>query len=1378
MPQDNISVLIVDDEPIRDELRIYLKEELGFIADSARTGIEALELVHKKQGLYDVAIIDQGLIPGPDGIAVMKDINAHYPEIECIIFTGKGVEHRQKALQEGASRYIEKPFDYDELAALISTTVDQARLRSIAREILSKRQLKSVLPSIAAAAKRLSLASEAVIVLENDRSGMLDVHLSGDAARNHLEVDNLKNEALSRRIMQTGRTESVPDTFDRPDLAPLTTDSMGFRSLVGVPIPSDEGYLGVLMVYGSTPNHLEAGSTVSLLQALATQAGIAIANAREYEHQEELARYMTALVETGRRLAETKQPDEQCQLAWEFVRDQLQASTFFVALLTSETGVVAFPLFIDEGGPHSLPDMDLQDPENLSITAHVLRNGEEIYWPTASARNETCTRLNIVSRQAGDRPCESCFFFPLRSGSMLIGTISIQAYEGHAFTPAQLDATRSLGNLLAAALENASLIEATVQHAADMETLQRLSQGLASTLSAQEVMEYTCQAVVEFFQADHSGFVLFDEQFEYGVVRVEFPTDVGTVGERFPIKGIPDEEKLIDLREPVVIKSTASQDTLGEAAKMLREKYDVQSTVFIPVTISGQVVGSFSLDAIGNERSFTELEVELCQIFADQAAVAFHNAQLYEESLRLRAAAEDLANAKEIKTTLDRIVENARKVLQADSTVLWPYDDERGRFIPEELATAGNISIEAVDGIRDNEPNPGQTTSRIMKERYVPVPDVSDPELDFIGKPTKELFKNTGTRSFQGISLRVGDKELGVLYANYLSPKVFTDEDQTRISTFASQAAVALQSARLFEQLQRTQQAAAAVAQDLTSQPLVKTLETITREVRKVLDADIATIYAYNTDQDLFTEWAWNAPELRNPDSIQAANKLNPETSAVYRIIALTAEPYYAIADVNLETHEVLFGRFCITEEVRASIGIQLRVNDQKAGVMFVNFRRELHRFTEDEISIVRLFANEAAIAIRNAQLYEKAKVQAEQLEIVAEIGRAVSSNVDLNSFLDSLFGRLKRLFGDRRIPVYANLGAYDARNQTLEMFETPYYPALIRERVFPISKKSIMARVARDREEHYAPNVLDDENYNKLIEDTRSEYAVPVFFGEVLLGVLDLESPVFDAFKEEDRALLRLVADQIASAWHTVQQYVDLRQAKTRADARTALAWMGMIASVYRHEMNSSATVIRGSLELIRDDLGAQPDPRITEHLDRVEQVTNRILDIPIAAPLSPDEGVESVLISQTIQGRLEQLQVGYRRLEGVLVEFGDPGAEQCTVRAHPEWLVRLLDPLVMNAAEAMASSSDRRLAIRVIKRQDRVEVQVEDTGHGIPDGIIDRLFTKAIEKKKGEKGLGVSLLMAQVIAQTYGGDIYVDRDHTGPTGTRMVFWFPLEAE
>jgi len=213
MTQKHLRVLLVDDEnSLREPLTTYLTTNFGFDVHSAENGEEALQLLDIQQGQFDVALIDDLLLTPPTGIELMRQIKARYPEIESIIFTGWGTERRQRALKEGAFRYLEKPFDNLELVTLIRTAAQQVRLRAISREILSQRELDLVFAQIIAATKSLVAAHESEIVLFDAITEQLRVYpqrLVSDLQGTHFSY---ANESLSREIIARGNVVVVSES--------------------------------------------------------------------------------------------------------------------------------------------------------------------------------------------------------------------------------------------------------------------------------------------------------------------------------------------------------------------------------------------------------------------------------------------------------------------------------------------------------------------------------------------------------------------------------------------------------------------------------------------------------------------------------------------------------------------------------------------------------------------------------------------------------------------------------------------------------------------------------------------------------------------------------------------------------------------------------------------------------------------------------------------------------------------------------------------------------------------------------------------------------------------------------------------------------------
>src|SRR5262245_23254178 len=154
MSEQPLRVLLSDDEAsLREPLAKYLRSEYDYSVETAATGEEMLALIDSAQGRYDVALIDDLLMPQPGGepeplgIKLMTEIRSRYPNIEFILFTGWGMGSGLDALRAGAYRYIRKPFDPEELAVLIEHAAEYRQLKDAARE---KQTLERLLETSAA----------------------------------------------------------------------------------------------------------------------------------------------------------------------------------------------------------------------------------------------------------------------------------------------------------------------------------------------------------------------------------------------------------------------------------------------------------------------------------------------------------------------------------------------------------------------------------------------------------------------------------------------------------------------------------------------------------------------------------------------------------------------------------------------------------------------------------------------------------------------------------------------------------------------------------------------------------------------------------------------------------------------------------------------------------------------------------------------------------------------------------------------------------------------------------------------------------------------------------------------------------------------------
>jgi signal transduction histidine kinase len=310
-------------------------------------------------------------------------------------------------------------------------------------------------------------------------------------------------------------------------------------------------------------------------------------------------------------------------------------------------------------------------------------------------------------------------------------------------------------------------------------------------------------------------------------------------------------------------------------------------------------------------------------------------------------------------------------------------------------------------------------------------------------------------------------------------------------------------------------------------------------------------------------------------------------------------------------------------------------------------------------------------------------------------------------------------------------------------------------------------------------PDTLLDEriNPNFLARGYRATVGVPLLSQGKAIGVIYIRSKEPRQFSERQVALLQALASQAAVAIDRARQYEELKQTKGLVAARTALAWMGMADSVWRHATDKHALTIREQTQLLRRNLCQidlqEKKGKINDRLAMIERLADKILKKPLALPLSAEEGLELVAVNELIRERAQQLwQNDPYRLAELSFDLQLPGST--VVSASPEWLRRAFDILVDNAVDVVAGREIRQVVVGSRPARHGAEILVADTGPGLPEHIREKIGLEFIEKAEDAKGMGMGLLIAQTIVQTYGGEIRVDR--TGPTGTVMVIWLPLK--
>jgi sigma-B regulation protein RsbU (phosphoserine phosphatase) len=206
--------------------------------------------------------------------------------------------------------------------------------------------------------------------------------------------------------------------------------------------------------------------------------------------------------------------------------------------------------------------------------------------------------------------------------------------------------------------------------------------------------------------------------------------------------------------------------------------------------------------------------------------------------------------------------------------------------------------------------------------------------------------------------------------------------------------------------------------------------------------------------------------------------------------------------------------------------------------------------FSAQDEALLRQFAAHVAVAIENARLFESERQYVDTLETLAEIGREMSSILDLDQLLTRIASLTKRLIDYRTFGILL----LNEAAQELEMKLAVSYGKGAESKRMKLGE-GLVGWSALHKEPVLVADVSKDPRYVSLVEDARSELVIPMLLKDRCIGVFDLESPELDAFTKEHKELLTLLASQAAVAIDNARLYEEVRRNEERIEKELRFA-------------------------------------------------------------------------------------------------------------------------------------------------------------------------------------------------------------------------------
>jgi signal transduction histidine kinase len=654
-----------------------------------------------------------------------------------------------------------------------------------------------------------------------------------------------------------------------------------------------------------------------------------------------------------------------------------------------------------------------------------------------------------------------------------------------------------------------------------------------------------------------------------------------------------------------------------------------------------------------------------------------------------------------------------------------------------------------------------------LEGRLVHIPDVlADPEYH-----QPEAQKLGRWRTMLGVPLLRDATPIGAMSVTRCAVRPFTDQQVELLTTFADQAVIAIENTRLFEEVQaRTRELQEALEYQTASSEVLGVIsqspsqaqpvfEAIVATARQLCQAEYALMFRLGGDDHYHLVAHSNADQ-----SFLTWLRANPcaagDGSAV-GLVALEKRTIHmpdALSDPRFSDY-----RRQREAKARTMVALPLLNLEQVIGVIWLA-RSEVKPFTDRQVDLVTTFANQAVIAINNAGLFEEVQARNRDLTALSEVGRAVSSTLDLKVVLKTIVDRAVTLSGTDAGSIFY----YRPEAGQFELGETAGIAGEIIARLRNLdiaAKDSGLGEAIAHRKPLLIPDLTKRES-NPLraaaIEaGFRAALILPLLSSDGPLGTLVLQRRQPGEFPQSVVTLMESFADQSAIALENARLFDEIAQ-KSR-ELEIASQHKSQFVANMSHELRTPLAAILGYAELMQEGFYEPQGPKSLDALTRIRAngkhllgLINTVLDIAkiesgqFTLDMS-EYAIESVV--ETVRSATESL--AQNKKLALNTEIAKPlpvglGDEQR--------LTQVLLNLVGNAIKFTDAGEVRITATSV---NGQFNITVTDTGPGIPAEhqarIFDQFHQVDSSNTKAKGGTGLGLAIAKQIVEMHGGRIWV---------------------
>ncbi|MBN1452889.1 MAG: GAF domain-containing sensor histidine kinase [Anaerolineales bacterium] len=652
-------------------------------------------------------------------------------------------------------------------------------------------------------------------------------------------------------------------------------------------------------------------------------------------------------------------------------------------------------------------------------------------------------------------------------------------------------------------------------------------------------------------------------------------------------------------------------------------------------------------------------------------------------------------------------------------------------------------------------PGRGYTGWVINNRRPLLVPNVDsyqDVRPDIL--PGELPFK-----AYLGFPLLEGDTLIGALVLVHDQANAFNEDDLQLLDVLASQAAIAIHNARVYDELTRHHRELSALysVAEAINQPLElrSLLERALDGVLQVTRADGAAIRLLDSQSD---EAVLTAQRGLSERYVQRARRVHISRDIIGEVMrsgqATLSEDMWEDTRVSPELRELLQG-----VGHRSLAQVPLIAQERVVGVLGIVSSVPGY-FDESDLKLLTAIGQQLGVAIDNAQLFEETRQKAHRLAALNAVASVINQSLPLHEILDRAIAKVIEV-------TKTDVGVVRLLDQATEDLYVASYRGVGQEDICLLEQHGVGKGLGGHLSEHRKPFIASsdlacDQRFAALTEETRALHTfviAPIWVKEKPVGTLGVSTRQQREFTLEDMDLLAAIADQIGVAVENDR----LNQAILAAERMVAV---GRVATGVAHDLRSPlGGILRCAEFLTRPEISLETRQKLGR---AIVSLARRLI--------GTSQGILDYVQEKKLPLKLEPCNLS-KLLDDVLtvlqVDFSDQGIEvvrdfhyKKDIVVDADRIAQVVYNLAANARDAMPLGGTFSVSTR--KAREYVEMRFADTGPGVPEELSDRIFEPFFSYGKSQ-GAGLGLAIARRIVEEHGGNIVLD-SKIGRGATFMV--------